>query len=475
MKFSFINPSPAPETPDMVVTAWPPLGMLYIAEVLLSNGIEVSILDQAARRFSMKQTLDWIKKENPDIVGFSVLNSSAREAPRLAEYVKKENPNVTIVFGNYHATFNAERMLRKYPSVDVIVHGEGEFSSLELANCLEKNESLENVKGITFRKNGEVVSTSDRPLIRDVDSLSFPNRDLVGAEYSSTIYGVKVASKKFTTIVSSRGCPFQCTFCGCRKFARGLWRPRTVENIIKEIEMLKSMGYEQFLFVDDNFTLNIKRVVEFCRRVRKEKLDIEWFCDSRVDNCRYDMMREMVKAGCRIVYFGIESGNQRILNYYRKGITPEESEKAVKKARKAGMDVVVGSFILGAPDETRKEIENTLKFVNKLDIDVPQLNILGGFTGTDLWTDLVSKGYIDEEQYWETGVYVPKVSPYAVPFEEIRRMIYEYFKAFYLRPEILLTEILRTFKSSYRLSVLAENLLRINSIINTVTQGIQPE
>jgi len=475
MKFSLINPSPSSDTPDMVVTAWPPLGMLYIAEVLLANGIEVSILDQAARKFSVKQTLDWVKKKGPDIVGFSVLSSSAREAPFLAECVKKENPNVTIVFGNYHATFNAERMLRKYPSVDVIVRGEGEFTSLELAKCLEKGGNLEDVKGITFRKNGRIVSMPDRPLIKDIDSLPFPNRDLVGAEYSSRIYGVKVASKKFTTIVSSRGCPFQCTFCGCRKFARGLWRPRTVENIIEELHLLKSMGYEQFLFVDDNFTLNIKRVVEFCRRIRKEKLDVEWFCDSRVDNCRYDMLREMVKARCRIVYFRIESANQRILDCYRKGITPEESELAVKNARKAGMDVVVGSFIIGAPDETRREIENTLKFANKLDIDVPQVNILGCFTGTDMWTDLVSKGYIDEEQFWETGVYVPKASPHAVPFEEIRRMIFEHFKAFYLRPEILLTEILRTLKSSYRLSVLAENLPRINSIFDTVTEGIQPK
>jgi len=475
MKFSFINPSPSPETPDMVVTAWPPLGMLYIAEILLANGIEVSILDQAARRFSMKQTLDWVKKEDPDIVGFSVLNSSAKEAAFLAECVKKENPNATIVFGNYHATFNAERILKKYPSIDVIVRGEGELTGLDLAKCVEKKGNLEDVKGITFRKDGKIVSTPDRPLIKDVDSLSFPNRDLVGAEYSSTIYGVKVASKKFTTIVSSRGCPFQCTFCACRKFARGLWRPRTVENIIKEIEMLKSMGYEQFLFVDDNFTLNIKRVVEFCRRLRKEKLDIEWFCDSRVDNCKYDMLREMVKAGCRTVYFGVESANQRILDYYKKGITPEESEKAIANARKAGVDVVVGSFIVGAPDETRQEIENTLKFASKLDIDIPQLNILSGIVGTELWTELVSKGYVDEEQYWETGFYVPRVSPHAVPFEEINRMIYEYFIAFYLRPRTLLAEILRTFKSSYRLSVMAENLPKINSILRTVTEGIQPK
>jgi radical SAM superfamily enzyme YgiQ (UPF0313 family) len=472
MKFSFINPSPAPDTPDMVVTAWPPLGILYCAGVLIDEGIEVSILDQAAKVFSTRQTVNWVKKENPEILGFSVLNSSMEEAVKIAGQAKMENPNLTIVFGNYHATFNAERILNKYPFVDMIVRGEGEYTCLELGKCLEKGGKLRKVAGITFRKNGNVVSSPDRPLIKDLDSLPFPDRDLIDAQYSSTIYGVKVATKKFYTIVSSRGCPFRCTFCGCRKFAQGIWRPRSVENIMAELESLLSEGYEQFLFVDDNFTLNQKRVAEFCRRVKKEGIDIEWFCDSRVNNCRYDVFRQMVKAGCKILYFGMESANQRILNYYKKGITPNDSRSAVEKARKANIDVIVGSFILGAPDETKREIQNTLKFTHELDIDVPQLNILGAFTGTDLWRDLVTKGFIDEDKLWETGVYVPKVSPQSVPFEEIRYMIYDYFRAFYLRPKLLLTEVLRTMKSSYRFAGLINNAARLNQIINTVKQGV---
>ncbi len=179
-----------------------------------------------------------------------------------------------------------------------------------------------------------------------------------------------------------------------------------------------------------------------------------------------------MKVGCKILYFGMESANQRILNYYKKGITPNDSRSAVEKARKAGIDVIVGSFILGAPDETRREIQNTLKFAHELDIDVPQLNILGAFTGTDLWRDLVTKGFIDEDQLWETGAYVPRVSPQSVPFEEIRHMIYDYFRAFYLRPKLLLTEILRTMKSSYRFTGLINNAARLNRIINTVKQGV---
>jgi radical SAM superfamily enzyme YgiQ (UPF0313 family) len=341
--------------------------------------------------------------------------------------------------------------------------------------CLEKKRQLKEVEGITFRSKGEIVSTPDRPLIKSIDELPFPDRSLMNAEYTSLIHGVRAATKKFTTVVSSRGCPFQCAFCGCRKFARGVWRPRSVENIVKELEYIKSQGYEQFLFVDDNFTLNTKRVVKLCQRMRKDKLNMEWFCDSRVDHVSYDMFREMVKAGCKILYFGIESANQRILDYYKKGIKPEQSRSAVNKARKAGMDVIVGSFIVGAPDETRKEIQTTLRFAHELDIDVPQLNVLGAFTGTDLWKEVVSKGWVDEETMWETGAYVANISPHAVPFQEIRLMVYEYFKAFYLRPEFLAKEILQTSKSSYRLTGFVYNVARLSEILENVQRGIRLE
>jgi len=473
MKFSFINPTPSPESMYVVPTAWPPLGILYCAGVLMNEGIEASILDQPAKGYSLSQTLGWVKREDPDILGFSVLLSAAKEAPKIAEHVKAENPNITIVFGNYHATFSAERILKKYPFVDVVAKGEGEYTSLELAKCLEKNGNLAEVEGITFRNKGKIVSTPDRPLIKNVDSLPFPDRNLTHAQYTSTIFGVKVNTKKFNTLVSSRGCPFRCSFCGIRKFARGMWRPRSVENVVEELELLQSEGYEQFLFADDNFTLNAKRVSKLCRRIKEEGMDIEWFCDSRVDHVSYDMFREMVRAGCRCLFFGIESANQRILDYYKKGITPEQSESAVRKARKAGMDIIVGSFIVGAPDETRREIVNTLQFANKLDIDVPDVNILGAHTGIDIWNDLVAKGLIDEEKYWETGVCIPKDLPTPTPYEEVLSLVYEYFRTFYLRPKQLLTEILRMSKSSFRIAALLNNVTRFNQFTQTLRQAIR--
>jgi anaerobic magnesium-protoporphyrin IX monomethyl ester cyclase len=473
MKFSFINPSPPSESMYMVPTAWPPLGILYCAEVLKDEGIEVSLLDQPAKGFSLDQTLKWVKKENPDIIGFSVLLSTAKEAPKIAKGVKEENPNVTVVFGGHHSTFNAKRILDKYHFVDIVVRGEGEYTSLDIARCLENRGTLKKVEGITFRKNGRIFSTPDRALKKDVDVLPFPDRDLAGVKYESVIFGVKINSRKFTTILSSRGCPFNCSFCGIRKFTRGAWRPRSVENVMAELEYLQSKGYEQFLFADDNFTLDAKRVAKLCHNIKKAGMDIDWFCDSRVDHVNYDMFREMVNAGCRCLFFGIESANQRILDYYRKGITPEQSEKAVRKARKAGVDLIVGSFIVGAPDETRQEVINTLKFANKLDLDVPDVNILGAHVGTDIWDDLVAKGLLNENEQWEDEICIPRDLPTPVPYEEVRNLVFEYFRAFYLNPRQLLTELFRTSKSGFRIAAVLQNLVGFPQLIENLSQAIR--
>ncbi len=243
-----------------------------------------------------------------------------------------------------------------------------------------------------------------------------------------------------------------------------------MENIFEELRLLVSDGYRQFLFVDDNFALNQKRAIKLCREIRREKMDIEWICDSRVDHCSYDMLRETVRAGCIMVYFGIESANQRVLDYYNKQATPKQAEVAVKNARKAGVDVVVGSFIVGAPNETRQEIQNTLKFAQRLDLDVPQFNILGAFPGTDLWDELTMKGVINADQYWETGLCVAEVSPDTVPHEEIQQMIHKYFYDFLLRPSYIAAQVMRTLKSRYRINVMINNLNRRGDIAESLRQ-----
>lgn len=471
MKFTFISPAAFRENSherSEPICSWPPLGMLYLATILENEGFETSMLDQAAKGLTVDETAKWIHKEDPDIIGFSTLASSGRTAAAISEEIKKQKPTAKIVLGNYYATFNAERIMQKYPWVDIIVRSEGEITTLELAKCLKNGDRLKNVLGLTFRERNRIISTPDRPLIKDVDSIPFPDREMLDVEYHSEVAGAITAPEKFTSVLSSRGCPFRCRFCGCQRFARGVWRARSAKNTLEELSLLASKGYKQFLFVDDSFTINPKRVIEICRGMRKEKIDMNWICEGRVDSCSYETVREIVKAGCKIIYFGIESANQRILDYYNKQITPAQSEKAVKTARKAGMNSIVASFIVGAPTETREEIENTLKFARKIPIDFPQFNILGVFPGMDIWDELKAKGVLKEEEYWETGAMASEMSPDCLPPEEIKQLIEKHFNAFLMRPRYLLDEAFRTMKSMFRLNVIVHNVSRLGSIRGNV-------
>jgi radical SAM superfamily enzyme YgiQ (UPF0313 family) len=425
---------------------------------------EVSILDQPAKGFSMEETVKWVEDEGPELVGFSPFGTSSLTAAHLGNEIKERLPDTTIVYGNYHATFNAERILRNYPFVDIIVRGEGEQTIIDLVESKKGLQRLEETPGITFRKGGEIVSTPDRVLIKDLDSIPIPDRSLLEEDYHNNIAGARIAVKKFTSVISSRGCVHRCRFCSCSEFSQGVWRPRSVENTIEELTQIANEGYEQFIFVDDSFTLNQKRVIELCRRMREERLDFEWICEGRVDSCSPEMFREMTRTGCKIVFFGIESANQRILDYYNKRITPQMSMSAMRVVRKAGIDLIHGSFILGAPDETREEIRNTLEFAKRLPIDIPQFNILGAWPGTSIWDELNKKGFIDEDLHWESPIAASKICPQAVPFEEIRKMGQKALGEFIKRPSYILAQIARSMKSGFRRRIIVNNLGRLGEV-----------
>jgi len=446
------------------IASFPPLGILYLATALEQAGINVSVLDQAAMGYTVNQTVSWIEKQKADLVGFSALVSSGRMAGLLSSKIKDRNPRTVTLVGNHYATFNAERILTKYPSVDIVVRGEAEGTIVDLAKHIERGDDLKQVNGVAFRNKNKITLNPDRPLLKDLDLLPFPNRRLLQAEYHCIIAGVSIAPKKFTSIVSSRGCSYSCRFCNCTSLARNFWRARSATNTLDELKQLKSEGYKQLIFVDDNFTLNPKRVIELCRGMRKEKLDMEWIAEGRVDVRSSEMLREMVAAGLRVLYFGIENANQRLLDYYDKKATPEQAEKAVRAARKAGVDIIVGSFVIGAADETRKEIQNTINFAKRVPLDIPQFNILCAYSGNDIWNEFVEKGLLDEEKYWETGVNVSDIAPTAVPLEEIRRMLNKAFSSHVTRPNFLLAQAARTIKSRYRINMALNSIGQIGSI-----------
>jgi radical SAM superfamily enzyme YgiQ (UPF0313 family) len=436
---------------------YPPIGILYLSAILKNENFHVDVIDQAAYGLNLEQILKWIKWKDPDVVGFSTLISpySSVSARIISGEIKKWNPNLKVVFGNKHATYNDYRVLKKYTFIDVCVRNEGEYSFLELIKAFSKNSTLKNIRGITYRENDRIVRNEDRELIKNLDLIPFPDRNALKYEYRANFSGLDLVHEKFTSILASRGCPFNCAYC----YSKKTYRARSLEKVVEEIEYLENEGYKVFNFLDDNFSLHKKRVMKLCSIMKKNRIDIDWICEGRVDEASIEMLRAMQRANCRFLLYGIESANQRTLNYYNKKITPAQSILAVDNARRAKIPYIVGSFILGAPGETIHEIRNTLKFALKLNLDFPLINVLAIAPGTAVWNDLVRKNILIEETYWETGVSMAYLNPEAISASQFKSLIIETLRKFFLNPKYILKQSYRLSTNSYKFRSVVQGLV----------------
>lgn len=463
-----------------IYSPWPPLGILYLGTILKENGFTVELLDAAAKFYEKNEVLSWIKQIRPDIIGISVFTVGFLPTINLIKLIKNWNPSIKIVLGHYHPSMEAENILRKYGDyVDYCVRGEGEYTFLELCEFLDKNEDEfpNHIKGLAFQDpNKKTILTPDAPLIMNLDALPFPDRKLIDFDYKWNFSGFDFSKSKITSIVSSRGCPFNCSYCACTKFAKRRFRPRSPENIVNEMLLIEEQGYTQLNFIDDNFTLQPKRTIKICQLIKKEKIDINWHTDGRVDQTSQDMLNWMRKAGCKSIWYGFESANQRILDIYNKRTKVSQFYEAIHKARKAKIDLIVGLFMLGAPTEKLDEVKNTINFAVNSDIDVPFFNVVEIFSGTKFWDDYNSNGIINqydkvkalvgtetqEVERWETTT---RVIDFLLSPEERERMLteiqnaYQTFFSFERKMIFMWKMLYRTIRSKYMLNM-GYNIMR---------------
>ncbi|MHA2280465.1 MAG: B12-binding domain-containing radical SAM protein [Promethearchaeota archaeon] len=438
---------------------FPPMGILYLATYLSEHNFNVSLLDQFARNYSIERTLEWIKREDPDVLGFSTITTAGTgiTSAEISRRVKEDiNPNIKILFGNYHATFNDMRILNKYPFIDACIRGEGEITLLEIAEKIEKDKGFEDIKGLTYRNNGRVVRNDDRALIDNIDTLPFPDRRLLGnVEYKNEVEGLELSIGKFTSAASSRGCAYKCSFCSSSMFW-GKWRPRSPENIVQELSFIEDQGYQNLLWVDDNFTISKKRLLKLSRLLKEEKLDFNWMAEGRVTQSSIELVNAMKQMGCKILSFGVESGSQRILDWYKKNISLTQIHDAIKNANKVGIDMILANFIVGSPIETREEIIKTLDYSLELDIDFPQFHVLGIIPGNWIWEQMVKEIKINPDDCWEVGTAV-----LPIPLGEIMERIRETYSKFMKRPKFISRQISKTLKSRYRQKAVLQNIKNI--------------
>lgn len=355
----------------------PPLGLGYLAAALREHGHHVDIVDLNVDRDALKNP-PW---EEWDVVGISGDTSRHQAAMEIARQAKEAGK--TVVLGSYHATFmDAETLESGY--VDYVIRGEGEQSFVELVKCLASKGDLSKVPGLSYLADGVVVRNPDSLPVNDLDSLPQPARDLLPMHRYRTR---KLNGRPLTTLVTSRGCPYNCSFCSSSQFAGTKWRSRQPQKIVDEIEEVVSRyNFGAVAFMDDNFTLNPKRVREICREIVRRGLDVFWWCFSRVDTIVKNeaMVEDMARAGARMIFLGLENASQAVLNSYGKGFTTDVAARAVEILKKHGIRVW-GSFIVGGMDETKENIRQTVQYAKMLDVDIAEFSILTPFPGTALF------------------------------------------------------------------------------------------
>ncbi|PUA34297.1 MAG: B12-binding domain-containing radical SAM protein [Candidatus Terraquivivens tikiterensis] len=431
MRVCLISPPYDSAVKSVVGVSSPPLGLAYIASMLRQNH-DVKIIDSNILNYTLEDVERELRGFNPDVVGITSVTPSIYEAYKVAEIAKKVNEGCTVVLGGPHATFTSIQTLKECKHIDVIVKGEGEETVRELVEKIERGAPLKEVKGITFRKQNEIIDTEPRPFVRNIDAIPFPSWDLL------PMHLYKFNGIKYATMLTSRGCPFRCSFCSSSRLFGGYWRGRSPENVLEEIKILYDRyGIRNIEFLDDTFTFDQERAERICNEIIKEGLDISWGASSRVDTLSKELVERMKKAGCWIVFLGIESGSQKILDAIGKRITLGQIKMAVKILKDAGIQVL-GSFIIGFLEDTKETIKETIRFAKSLDLDYAEFSILTPYPGTPVYEYAKKNNMLLTEDWSKYTAVEPVLKIEGVSEKEVKALFQKAYITFYLRPKMAL-------------------------------------
>ena len=430
MKICLISPPYNSAVKSVVGVSSPPLGLAYLASVLRKDH-EVKIIDSNILGYELEDVRRELKSFYPDIVGITSVTPSIPQAYAVAEIAKEVKEDCTVVMGGPHVTFLPERTLKECEYVDVVVKGEGEKTAEELTKAIENGEPLEKVRGITFRKGNQMVNNAPMPFIKNIDEIPFPSRDLLPTDR------YQVNGVRYTTMLTSRGCPFGCSFCSSSRLSGGYWRGRNPENVLEEMRIIyEDYKTKNIEFIDDTFTLNQKRAERICDGIIKQGWDITWGASSRVDTITKKIAENMKKAGCWILFLGIESGCQRILDAMGKRITIGQVKKAVKVVKDAGIQVL-GSFIIGFPKDTVESIKQTINFAKSLNLDYAEFSILTPYPGTPIFNFAAENDLLLTNDWSKYTAIDPIMKIKGITEKQLRSFFQKAYISFYLRPKFV--------------------------------------
>lgn len=413
------------------------LGLCYLAGSLLVGKHEVVIFDVNATDDPPDKIAEKAKQYAPDVIGFSLKTATAKAAFLISRAIKSSYEKAIHVVGGPHVTLAYDEVLRENPEIEYAFLGESEISFIDFINRLEEGQSVTAVAGIAYRDNGKTVATL-RKYIEDIDSLPFANLEVIeNFSFNNFRY----------PLLTSRGCPYPCTYCCVGIVSSKKWRSRTPENIIAELKNAKDKyGIDKFEILDDNFTLKVERAKEFCRLLMKSGLPLSWYCHNgiRADKIDLELAKLMKASGCTSVALGVESGDERIFDSIKKGEKLEAIINAAKVIKQAGMRTV-GYFIIGLPGDSLEGIKKTIKFQQELGLDDFTYGILNPYPYTEVYETVKREGKmlmdIKDSSHFASSLTVPFEMP-GFSRDEMER-------AYYLAKNQKISMVIENYETKY--------------------------
>lgn len=420
-----------------------PLGLGYISSYVRAHGHKVLFLDPNIQPLTQKDIVTFVQSATPLLVGISFMTPQFYAAKTLAASLKLGCPDIPVVLGGAHPSVLPKRTLEEIPEADFVVYGEGEQTILELLDAVATGKpKYEQIAGLVWRKDSVIVNEPRTP-IADLDSLPFPDRSLI----DQNLYRHQSFLSYFKrprTIHTSRGCPGRCVYCASGHKLRSRIRMRSIDNVISELrDIQEKIGMDYLLIKDDMFTLSERRTREFCNAVKREFPGLRWHCMVRVDKVSEALLNEMKEAGLNDVFFGIESGNDSILNKAGKNITTSQIRQAVEATDRLKIKSY-GAFILGLPGDNRETIQQTIDFACSLPLTMAGFSILIPYPGTKCFEEYFpqQEGMVIDYTSFIASSGVHFVKEYTglngMVVQELPEWITKAQRRFYLRPKQIL-------------------------------------
>jgi radical SAM superfamily enzyme YgiQ (UPF0313 family) len=410
----------------------PPLGLLYIASFIKKySKHKIEVLDNQINKLRGEVLYDFIKQRNPDLVGITCRSYYLYDTLNIAKIIKSVSKKIITVIGGHH-TFIFPQETISFPEVDYIALGEGEFSFYKLLEYLSGSNHNGNLLdyGIIDKENVK-ENIFKKQIIEDLDNIPFPDRQLT--DYTK-YFNIMTKEGPTTSLISSRGCPFSCSFCTSRQEE---FRGRSALNVVSEIEYCLSLGIKEISMVDDNFTVNLKRVEDICDLIILKGLKFRWDIKGRIDNINKTVLEKLFNAGCRRIQYGIETPNKRIQKILNKNIDVNKIRSTLIMTKEIGFETYA-DFMIGSPTETKDEILNTIKMAKEYRLDYAHFGITMLMPGTPMYEQEVRE--YNMKDMWKEYALNPTPNffvPYsktALNRKQLENLLALAYRSFYLRP-----------------------------------------